>query len=114
MDLLTFNNCVCIRNKRDNVVITVFDDCNSVYALPQGDNDYIQRAKDLGYSNEREMNYEHDAVHCFLVQYLNYGDYLYSPSLYNVCKPGYSTEFIREIEEQIVLDFQLYLNKDMI
>lgn len=76
-------------------------------AVPQDDEEYKARARELGYADGATMNREHDACHSILCCWLGLP---LSPTIYGVASGEPAAPVVRWWEEGLVLAFQAWLN----
>lgn len=88
-----------------NYCETIFDDGFKVRALAGETEEDVARAKSLGYESTIEMCREHEFLHTFLAEKLNWE---YSPTLYAVAHNA--SQFDDHKEEAFVLAFQAFMN----
>lgn len=104
--VLKFRFCESLICFSDDYVATKFRRARPFFGLPQQTQEYISRARSLGYATAAEMNREHDPLHCLLAEWC---DLYISPTLFAVAhklrRPSDADE-----EEARVLDFQSLMN----
>ncbi len=106
-----FKQCWVNVNFEDDYTETVFDDGARVQARPEDTSEYCFTVEQLGYGDRAaDCSREHEILHTWIAEKFGLE---YSPTLWSLVHEGSEgaiPEWARLQEEQLVCDFQRYLN----